>query len=142
MSKPPKILAYLTKDQTAIINLQGAVLADVYGNPGDGYLWNSHLSRKGSRIRWPTPAGALWAAARAEGWTLVQLYPDTEAGALACLREDSQLLLAGATAKPDPYVQGVWEVTTAGSLRVIVYLAGYRDPFGDVRASNDFEVGE
>lgn len=68
-------------------------------------------------------------------------YPDSPEGAVQCLRDmSSGLNLQGATARPDPSVQGVWQVTMKGGQRVIVYLGGYKDPFGNVRTSNDFEV--
>jgi hypothetical protein len=50
--------------------------------------------------------------------------------------------LQGATGRPDPSVQGVWEVRTKDGVRAIVYLAGYREPMGNVRATNDFEVDD
>jgi hypothetical protein len=69
-------------------------------------------------------------------------YPDTSAGALAYLGEDSTLDLEGATARPDPAVEGVWEVTmpAENGRRAIVYLAGFRTPWGEARLWNDFEV--
>lgn len=68
-------------------------------------------------------------------------YPDSQAGAIQYLRDDSQgLSLDGATARPDPSVQGVWEVRMKNGDRAIVYLAGYKEPMGNVRAANDFEV--
>ncbi len=70
-------------------------------------------------------------------------YPDTSAGAIHYLRDDSTLShLDSASAKPDPSVRGVWMVVSdkAPWRRAIVYLAGYRDPFGTIRDHNDFEV--
>ena len=69
-------------------------------------------------------------------------YRDTAEGAIEYLRDESSLDLDGATAQPDPYIQGVWKVTLRDRTYAIVYLAGYKDPFGKVRAHNDFEVSE
>jgi hypothetical protein len=75
---------------------------------------------------------------------LTKKFPDTVQGAKDCLRE-----LADATTysnmvvltwTPDPVVAGVWGVIDNGKVRCIVYLAGYSDPFGNVRAMNDFEA--
>lgn len=70
-----------------------------------------------------------------------QKYPDSVPGALACLQELSDGLdLQNATAKPDPSVRGVWQVTLKSGQRAIVYLAGYPDPMGKVRPYSDFEI--
>ena len=79
--------------------------------------------------------------------TLTTQYPDTEEGALACLRDDSTLDLEGATCIPDPWVRGVWLVTLADHahpgpddpVQAIVYLKGYPDQWGERRPYNDFE---
>lgn len=74
-------------------------------------------------------------------------YPDTLAGAVACLREESTLVLADEpTGQPDPQVEGVWlvnldEDANDGNNAAIVYLGGYADPWGNLREDNDFEVG-
>jgi len=67
-------------------------------------------------------------------------YPDTAGGAIACLQSDSTLDVKEATARPDPSVEGVWEVRCPNGDRAIVYLAGYKDPFGQIRSRNDFEA--
>lgn len=70
-------------------------------------------------------------------------YPDTSAGALQYLKDDSKgLNLTGAKVFPDPVVHGVWGVDLTDGRRVIVYLAGYPDPWGESRKYNDFEVEE
>lgn len=69
-------------------------------------------------------------------------YKDSEHGAIQYLRDDAALDLDGATARPDPSVEGVWEVTLRDGRRAIVYLAGYRDPWGRERQWNDFELEE
>ena len=137
-------LAYISTDGLRLQTLDGEPLITVRQRPR---LKTWHWAVAGKPLgeapgHYGSPAEALRAAAKTSDWTLVQLYPDTAAGALACLRDDSRLKLAGATAEPDPAVKGVWRVTTAGGLRAIVYLAGYRDPFGDVRVTNDFETEE
>lgn len=71
-------------------------------------------------------------------WTHV--YPDTRAGALGALAWMSNLKLRGARAFPDPVVEGVWGVDLKDGRRAIVYLAGYKDPWGTRRTHNDFEV--
>lgn len=73
-------------------------------------------------------------------------YEDQARGALQYLRDESDLDLDGATARPDPAVEGVWLVTLAeptveGDTHAVVYLRGYRDPWGQERDSNDFETG-
>ena len=82
--------------------------------------------------------------------TLTTQYPDTEEGVLACLLANSTfstLELEGATCTPDPQVLGVWLLTLADHahpgpddpVQVIVYLAGYPTPWGELRTLNDFE---
>ena len=74
-------------------------------------------------------------------------YDDNARGAIQALGDMSVWDVSKAKAKPDPQVDGVWMVTnilqkggTGG--RAIVYLAGYKDPYGDVRKENDFEDEE
>jgi hypothetical protein len=75
------------------------------------------------------------------------IYPDTEAGAIACLKSQSLYDVKGARAIPDPEVQGVWKVIckdnkhnrSIESSEAIVYLAGYPNPWGEFRKWNDFE---
>ncbi len=73
-------------------------------------------------------------------------YDDNARGAIQALGDMSVWDVSKAKAKPDPQVDGVWMVTnilqdgTGG--RAIVYLAGYKDPYGDVRRENDFEDEE
>ena len=73
-------------------------------------------------------------------------YPDTAKGAIQYLKDDSTLNLKHATAKADPKVDGVWLVKMPkedeSSRYGIVYLAGYKDVWGDIRQENDFETGE
>jgi hypothetical protein len=74
-------------------------------------------------------------------------FPDTAQGAIDALLDMSVFKREEVTgAIPDPSVEGVWLVRlklkwdpdTNGA---IVFLAGYRDPWGQVRAHNDFECG-
>jgi len=74
-------------------------------------------------------------------------FHDTAQGAIAFLRADSTHDLTRATAIPDPEVAGVWLVdlhvpdpADHDAVEVIVYLKGYPDPWGDLRAHNDFET--
>ena len=71
----------------------------------------------------------------------MQKYPDTAEGAIQCLEADSTYNLQNATARPDPSVRGVWLVMFRGH-KVIVYLSGYPDPWGQIRETNDFEEVE
>lgn len=70
------------------------------------------------------------------------VYPDTKEGVLEYLKTDSSLDLEDATVVPDSAVEGVWAVDLPDGSRTIVYLAGYKNPFGEVRELNDFETGE
>ena len=43
----------------------------------------------------------------------------------------------------DPEVEGVWAIDNVEkNIRVVVYMAGYREPFGNIRDMNDFEEGQ
>ena len=69
-------------------------------------------------------------------------FPDTLAGAKAMLKDagyDGNL--GGVAGMPDPVAEGVWLVYTK-PYPIIAYLAGYREPFGNIRESNDFEEVE
>jgi hypothetical protein len=78
-------------------------------------------------------------------------FPDNEQGAIQALlsmadpREIKSTNIA--KANPDPQVEGVWEILfkkpiPGGDTKAIVYLAGYPDPFGKIRAYDDFETGQ
>lgn len=73
--------------------------------------------------------------------TATKKHPDTKQGAIDYLREESTLDLSGDIhGKPDSSVEGVWMLWNhEKSWTAIVYLAGYKDPFGHIRESNDFE---
>lgn len=69
-------------------------------------------------------------------------YPDTRAGAIQYLRDESSLDLRPTNIRsvsPDQQVEGVWEVMLSDT-QVIVYLAGYRDVWNRTRTENDFET--
>lgn len=77
-------------------------------------------------------------------------YNDTKEGALSCLRDESTIELPDDNNKivvePDPHVEGVWKVDidpkiNDGDNIVIVYLSGFKDPFGVIREFNDWETG-
>lgn len=75
-------------------------------------------------------------------------YPDTPAGAKAYLLKASMLREEDLSfCVPDPSVEGVWKfnLSDIGQKRylataAIVYLMGYRDPWGEVRSYGDFEL--
>ena len=76
-------------------------------------------------------------------------YPDTAAGARQALLDMSHFTLAdlqGSSTYPDNQVAGVWMVEHLNSViepeavASIVYLKGYKEPFGNVREMNDFET--
>lgn len=69
-------------------------------------------------------------------------YPDSAAGAIECLAYLSAFDTKGATARPDPSVEGVWMVTMKSGEQAIVYLKGYKDPLHKIRETNDFEEVE
>lgn len=76
------------------------------------------------------------------------IYPDTGDGFLAMLNADSALTITREDCeaiKPDPQVDGVWylklKTPQDGVCEIIGYLAGYKNPWGEVRAHNDFECG-
>lgn len=69
-------------------------------------------------------------------------YPDTPNGARKFVevetpksRENIKHLEA------DPWVDGVWKVTfkNPNDPDMIIYMGGYKDPYGTVRCWNDFE---
>lgn len=69
------------------------------------------------------------------------LYPDTKAGAIECLKNESTYDMTQVRqVKADPYYEGVWAVDLYSGTRVIVYLRGYGD--NKDKTYNDFEEGE
>lgn len=79
----------------------------------------------------------------------VKIFPDTKEGVLSCLREESTLIIPSndleIEVEADPYVPGVWKVFLDPQPKeecefAVVYLAGYRDPWGDKREFNDWEL--
>lgn len=81
---------------------------------------------------------AVESAVRPEGLGPLPQYPDSAQGAVQALRDGTGAELEGATAIPDPQVEGVWLVTHSEG-RAVVYLPGYKNPWGDVREYLDFE---
>jgi hypothetical protein len=79
--------------------------------------------------------------------TMDTVYPDTKEGVIDCLKEMSNLTandFKHARYIPDPEVQGVWKVDCSATVKhedhtLIVYLAGYPNPWGNIRKMNDFE---
>jgi hypothetical protein len=77
-------------------------------------------------------------------------YPDSKAGVIAFLNDPKEvqqrftksLDLPTCNIHADPSVVGVWAVDSMKiGVRVIIYLGGYKDPFGKIREGNDFEEG-
>jgi hypothetical protein len=77
-------------------------------------------------------------------------FPDTKQGAVASLSKNAnprfvkQMDLPNCVVHADPQVEGVWAVDNFKTgVRVIIYLAGYRGPMGDIRGPyDDFEEGQ
>jgi len=75
-----------------------------------------------------------------------KIYPDTLKGAIQALDDMSTLDMTNMTGYPDPHVDGVWKIEHPGqvdepeAVASIVYLAGYEDPYGNIRQYNDFET--
>ena len=79
-----------------------------------------------------------------------KVYPDSKSGVLDLLREETTINIPEdnnqITVESDPCVEGVWKVdldpkNNDGDNVVIVYLAGYVDPWGMKRIVNDWETG-
>ena len=79
-----------------------------------------------------------------------KVYPNSKIGTLNLLRKESNINMPEDNDQinvvPDPYVEGVWKVDidpkiNDGDNVVIVYLAGYVDPWGRKRIVNDWELG-
>lgn len=75
-------------------------------------------------------------------------YPDTNQGAFDCLKavsciNDENLEVDAWVALADPAVEGVWKLFVQfidGKRWVVVLqMAGYPDPFGDIRETTDFD---
>ena len=79
-----------------------------------------------------------------------KVYPDSKSGVLDLLREETTINIPEdnnqITVESDPCVEGVWKVDLDPKINdddnvVIVYLAGYVDPWGMKRIVNDWETG-
>ena len=79
-----------------------------------------------------------------------KVYPDSKSGVLALLREETTINIPEdnnqITVQSDPVVEGVWKIDIDPKKNdedtvVIVYLAGYVDPWGMKRDVNDWETG-
>lgn len=66
-------------------------------------------------------------------------YPDTLSGARQYLADAGLRMTGKERGQCDPQVEGVWQVTLSDYATAVVYLAGYRDPWGRRREVNDFE---
>jgi hypothetical protein len=90
-------------------------------------------------------------------------HPDTAAGALAALKEMADKVSFETVQyhmnrypdeffwRPDPQVEGVWGffkqvakykdgILVSPRCLVVVYLAGYKEPFGNIRENDYFEM--
>lgn len=76
-----------------------------------------------------------------------KVYADSEAGAIEFIENETQLKITEFTQfSPDPAVEGVWYVQDAAlkgkdfdsTVCVTIFMAGYKEPFGGIRESNDF----
>ena len=79
-----------------------------------------------------------------------KVYNDSKEGVLSLLRDETTVNIPEdnnqITADPDPCVEGVWKVdidpkTNNEDNVVIVYLAGYVNPWGMKRIVNEWETG-
>ena len=79
-----------------------------------------------------------------------KVYPDSKSGVLALLREETTINIPEdnnqITVQSDPVVEGVWKIDIDPKKNdednvVIVYLAGYVDPWGMKGDVNDWETG-
>lgn len=96
----------------------------------------------------PVDDGALDITQEAAGPGLDTVYPDTKDGVLQYMQYGysksflKKLDLPTCKIHSDPQVEGVWAVDSmASGFRCIIYLAGYRDPWGKKRERNDNEEG-
>jgi hypothetical protein len=84
------------------------------------------------------------------GPTPTHVFPDTKEGALASFikgankRFVKKMDLPNCLVHADPQVEGVWAIDNFKTgVRVIIYLAGYREPGGRIRGPfDDFEDGK
>jgi hypothetical protein len=73
------------------------------------------------------------------------IFPNTIEGVKDMLKVNAdkswlkRVDLESCTFRHDPSVDGVWEVKMKNGKRIIAYLAGYKDPWGKKRDTNDFE---
>lgn len=74
-------------------------------------------------------------------------YPDSRAGVLQFIKNEidpqhvaTELKPEECRIIPDSNVEGVWLVENPNTgFGAIIYMAGYKDPWGDIRKTNDFE---
>jgi hypothetical protein len=98
----------------------------------------------------PLPLTPAQAASKANPTADTPHFPDTKQGAVASFTKSAnkqfvrKMDLPNCKVFADPQVKGVWAIDnyTTG-VRVIVYLAGYPGPMGDIRGPyDDFEEGQ
>lgn len=115
--------------------------------------WYRDLKSKTQKSRWeedtrgldqpPAPIGEAGGISE-----LSKVYPDSRAGVVEYMQYgyDKRFLkkldLPTCKIHADPSVEGVWAVDSmASGFRCIIYLAGYKDPWGKIRDHNDNEEG-
>lgn len=93
-----------------------------------------------------SPEGPIGEAA--PPYNLGQVFPNTKQGVLQYMQYGydksflKKLDLPTCNIHSDPQVEGVWAVDSmASGFRCVIYLAGYRDPWGKKREHNDNEEG-
>jgi len=80
----------------------------------------------------------------------VKLYTDSIEGCKDFVKHETVYKLDKNTKfEADPYVEGVWRISDLKCVSnhshhrenhtIIIYMAGYKDPWGQLRESNDFE---
>lgn len=74
-------------------------------------------------------------------------YNDTKSGCIEFIKKESLLKITkNSNFYPDPSVEGVWKITNLkcswGVTTAIIYMAGYKNPWGKIRNDNDFEEVE
>lgn len=76
---------------------------------------------------------------------MTKVYPDSPEGVQAFLTDFTTISvydMEHSMVASDPEVSGVWQVLFPDKSHAIIYLAGYPDPYGNVRSENDFEYAD
>lgn len=70
---------------------------------------------------------------------LTKVYSNDVQGVALFIKQQTTITSDISRIKADPLVEGVWRTDHENGDSFVVYLAGYKDPFGNVRPFNDFE---